>query len=207
MTDSSWNDDDAASTTPAGPPVGFDAPRPPSTSAASTTADDDGPDRTGPPADEATWVRSVYLFGACATGGVMMIGGILLAISSLVSVISPDAGLRDGWDRGFVGATAIAEEGVGLFEDFNRTNLEEEYELFCADSPEDAYCENLEEQIGSESAVPAEVIDSITIIRDEVHRQIRIASVARLVAGLAVALIGLLLFRFHSRQVTVYARS
>ncbi len=160
------------------------------------------------PADESSWVRSVYLFGACATGGIMMIAGLLVAVGSLVSVVAPDSGLRDGWDRGLVGATAIANEGLDIFDDFNRSQLEDDFDQFCDGTTDDPFCDDLEERIDTaESAIPDELSDSVFLIRDEVHRQIRYSSAAKLVGGLAVAILGLLLFRFHSKQVSVYHRS
>ncbi len=158
------------------------------------------------PVDESAWVRSVYLFGACAASGVLMIVGLLMAVGSLVAVVSPDSGLRDGWDRGLVGATQVVDEGLGVFDEFERMQRQDDFEDICDGETDDSFCEDLADSIDDEtSTIPVEVTDSIGLIRDEVHRQIRIGAIAKLVGGLALAVIGFLVFRFHSRQVTVYA--
>lgn len=160
------------------------------------------------PVDEAPWVRSIYLFGACATGGVMMIVGLFVAVASLIAVISPDSGLRDGWDRGLVGVTEVADQGLDVFEEFTRAQEEADFDSFCAEAIDDPFCDDLAERIeAGESVIPDEVTESIGLIRDEVHRQIRISSIAKLAGGLVLAIAGLFLFRFHSKQVTVYRRS
>lgn len=152
-------------------------------------------------------MRSIYLFGACATGGVLMIVGLLLFAGSLVSIVSPDSGLRDGWDRGLVGATQVADEGLVVFDEFTQMQLEDDFDRLCDRGADDPFCEDLADRIEEEaSAIPDELTDSIALIRNEVHRQIRVAAIAKLVAGLALAIIGFVLFRLHSRHVTVYAR-
>ena len=160
------------------------------------------------PVDESAWVRSVYLFGACAASGVLMIVGLLMAVGSLVAVVSPDSGLRDGWDRGLVGATQVVDEGLGVFDEFERMQRQDDFDDICDGETDDSFCEDLADGLDDEtSTIPVEVTDSIGLIRDEVHRQIRIGAIAKLVGGLALAVIGFLVFRFHSKQVTVYTRS
>ena len=217
MSDPTWNDQTVPRPTP--DPTSVATPTYPPSPASPTVGPPAGPpdgppDDTPPtgvrrePVDESPWVRSVYLFGACATGGVMIIAGLLVAIGSLVSVITPDAGLRDGWDRGLVGLTEVADNGLNAFDEFSRSSSQDQYDQLCDDAEsDDSFCNDLQDQLDNdESTIPVEVTDSIGLIRDEVHRQIRISAIAKLVGGLAVAAAGLLLFRFHSKQVTVYAR-
>lgn len=204
MTDN-WNDQTAPRqpappqypAQPAGGPPPAEGPPP---------ADSTPPKGTGRvPADETPWVRSVYLFGACATGGVLMIIGLLVTLGSVVAVASPDSGLRDGWDRGLVGATEVVDDGLDVFDEFSRMQLEDDFERFCDGRTDDSFCEDLADRIDDEvSTIPDELSDNIGLIRDEVHRQIRVGALARLVGGLALAVVGFLLFRFHSRQVSVY---
>jgi len=150
----------------------------------------------------------VYLFGACATGGVLMIAGLLLTLGSVVVAVSPDSGLRDGWDRGLVGATEVVDEGLDVLDAFERMELEDDFDRFCDGDADDQFCDDLEDRIDERSStIPDEVADGISLIRDEVHRQIRLAAVAKLVGGLVLMIVGLLVFRFHSKQVTVYRTS
>lgn len=157
------------------------------------------------PADETVWVRSVYLFGACATGGILMIIGLVVTLSSLVAVATPDSALRDGWDRGLVGATEVVDDGLDIFDEFSQMQLEDDFDRFCDRDTDDSFCDDLADRIDDEvSTIPDELTDNIGLIRDEVHRQIRVGAIAQLVGGLALAVIGFLLFRFHSRQVSIY---
>ena len=137
-----------------------------------------------------------------------MIVGLLLAIGSAVAVVTPDSGLRDGWDRGLVGVTEVVDEGLDAFEDFNTMQLEDEFDQFCDGETDDSFCEDLADRIDEQaSAVPDELTENIGVVRDEVHRQIRVSAIAKLIGGLALAIVGLLVFRFHSKQVSVYAKS
>ncbi len=202
----SWNDDQTVPRQPAPPQYATQPAGPP---AGGPPAADATPKKgtRRPPADESAWVRSVYLFGACATGGVLMIVGLLLAVGSLVAVVTPDSGLRDGWDRGLVGATAVVNEGLDAFDEFSQMQLEDDFDRFCDRDADDAFCEDLADRIDDEvSVIPDELTENVGLIRDEVHRQIRVSAIARLVGGLVLAVLGFFVFRFHSRQVTVYGK-
>ncbi len=136
-----------------------------------------------------------------------MIVGLLLAVGSLVAVVTPDSGLRDGWDRGLVGATAVVNEGLDAFDEFSQMQLEDDFDRFCDRDDDDAFCEDLADRIDDEvSVIPDELTENVGLIRDEVHRQIRVAAIAKLVGGLVLAALGFLVFRFHSKRVTVYNR-
>lgn len=206
MTDS-WNDE-TVPRQPAPPqyPTLHPGARVPPTDAPPTFATAPEGNLRGP-VDETAWVRSVYLFGACGTAGVLMIVGLLLALSSAVVAVSPDSGLRDGWDRGLVGVTQVVDEGLEVLEELDRAQLEEDFDRICDGDTDDAFCEDLADRIDENmSAIPDEVTDGIGIIRDEIHRQIRLTAMAKLVAGLVLIGVGLLLFRFHAKQVTVYRK-
>jgi len=141
---------------------------------------------------------------------VVLIGAALTA-SSAVTIISPSTGLTSGWERVLVGGTSVVEEGVKIAEEYMSTQqgevtLPEFCEGVVAESDEE-YCASITEEMeaaGDEPAIPVEVNNAISLVRDEVLHQVRMAAIGRLVIGLVVVVLGALVFRRHKNLAALY---
>jgi hypothetical protein len=161
--------------------------------------------------NESNWVRSLYVYGVCLISMLVVLVGAALTASSAVTIISPSTGLTSGWERVLVGGTSVVEEGVKIAEEYMSTqqgdmSLPEFCEGTVAEIDRE-YCASLAEDIataGDEPVIPVEVNDAITLVRDEVLHQVRMAAIGRLVIGVVVVALGILVFRRHRGLTALY---
>ncbi len=161
--------------------------------------------------NEANWVRSLYVYVVCLISMLVVLVGAALTASSVVTIISPSTGLTSGWERVLVGGTSVVEEGVKIAEEYMSTQQGEmTLPEFCdgvvAESDEE-YCASLSadmEAAGDEPVIPVAVNDAISLVREEVLHQVRMAAIGRLVIGLIVVALGVLVFRRHKALTALY---
>lgn len=160
--------------------------------------------------NESNWVRSLYVYAVCLISMIVVLIGAALTASSAVTIISPSTGLTSGWERVLVGGTSVVEEGVKIAEEYLSTQQGDmTLPYFCegevAESDEE-YCASAAEDIATvgEPVIPAEVNNAVSLVRDEVLHQVRMAAIGRLVIGLIVVALGLLVFRRHKGLTALY---
>ena len=78
---------------------------------------------------EASWVRSVYLYLMCVASVVLVGFGAIAFMLGLVHTIAPDLGHRDTLDRVGIGLANIASEVVDVVSEAEGGDSEE----FCRD--------------------------------------------------------------------------
>jgi hypothetical protein len=154
--------------------------------------------------DESTVARSVYLYAVLLLSvGAMVVGGIVMS-TSVVHLIAPDTGHRDGLDRAAVGLAEVGRDGIEIAREYleaDQPTLEE----FCGSDMDPACVEFYDGEYGSGALDVTDTLDDVvSSIQDETHRQIRMASIGWLVFGLVLLLAGLFSFRFHSRKSALY---
>jgi len=161
--------------------------------------------------NEASWVRTLYVYVVCLISMLVVLIGAALAASSAITIISPSTGLTSGWERVLVGGTSVVDEGVKIAEEYMSTqqgemSLPDFCEGVVAESDEE-YCASIAadmETAGDEPVIPVEVHDAISLVRDEVLHQVRMAAIGRLVIGLVVVALGVLVFRRHKGLTALY---
>lgn len=140
---------------------------------------------------------------------VIVLAGAALTVTSAVTIISPSTGLTSGWERLLVGGTSVVEEGVKIAEDY-MAGQQGDLPDFCEGtvSEDDVeYCDSLAEEMedtAAEPVIPAEIDDVISLVRDEVLHQVRMAAIGRLFVGLLVVALGALVFRRHKGLTALY---
>ncbi len=160
-------------------------------------------------ANEANWVRSLYVYAVCLISILMVLVGAAVAASSVVTIASPSTGLTSGWDRVLVGGTSVVEEGVKIAEQYMESQ-QNELPYFCEGevAQEDVeYCADIVDEIeagADEPIIPVEVHNAITLVKDEVLHQVRMAAIGRLVMSLVVVALGVLLFLRHKGLTAIY---
>lgn len=159
-------------------------------------------DTSAPALAESATVRSVYLYAVLGGSWVLMVAGVVLAVTSAFHIAMPSSAHRDTLDRVSVGLSNIVTEATLDLLDPN-PSLEE----FCRfESDLEACADEYESFIaifGQDS--PAEIIrDVASTIEGEVNSQIRASGMGRLVGGVALAGFGGLVFRRHRHLAVLY---
>jgi hypothetical protein len=159
-------------------------------------------------ANETNWVRSLYAYGVLLVSGLAAVGGLLLAVVSVVVLINPQSGMS-GWERVLVGVPTVLDEGIEIAESYLEEQQGELPEYCTADlteeDPDFEYCEFVRESM-EEPVIPAEAEDAIALVRDETLRQIRHGAIGKLVIGAVVFVLAALVFRRHRGLVSLYGR-
>lgn len=152
---------------------------------------------------EAPWVRSVYLYLMCLLS-VLLVGiGVVGAVTGAVHTIAPDLGHRDTLDRVGIGVSNVASEVVDLFNEGQRSSVED----YCKDVTDGR--DELDQCIQDETSLSGDSMDSIkkgiAQVKDELQSQIRNNSIDQLIRGLLLVGAGLFLFRIHGRRTELFA--
>lgn len=151
---------------------------------------------------EASWVRSVYLYSMCVVSIALIAIGALGSITGLVHTVAPDLGHRDTLDRVGIGVSNIATNVVDLINDAQGSESED----FCREVTDnndefDACMED--ETLGPDSM--SAIQDGITEVKSELRSQIRNSSIDQMIRGVLLLLAGLLLFRIHGKRTELFA--
>lgn len=150
---------------------------------------------------EASWVRSVYLYLMCLVS-ILLIGiGAIGAVTGAVHAIAPDLGHRDTLDRVGVGLSNVAVNVVGLLEESQGGGAED----FCRDVTDNA--DDFDDCLADESGGTEmdAITDGISEVRNELQSQIRNSAVDQLIRGLLLIGAGVLLFRIHGHRTELFA--
>ena len=151
---------------------------------------------------ETNWVRTTYLYVMCAVSIFLIASGAVTGVIAATNVISPSLGHRDMLDRVGIGVADIAKEIITVV---TRQTPEQQDSIieFCEDFyPADEVDQCISDQDPSQQLGP--VIDGITKVKDELESQIRYNALARLVRGIALLVVGLLLWRIHAHRTDLY---
>lgn len=151
---------------------------------------------------EASWVRSVYLYVMCAVSIALVAVGSVAFVTGLVHTVAPDLGHRDTLDRVGIGLSNIATNVVELVNDAQGGGGED----FCRDATDngDDFDACMDDQgLGGDSM--SAIQDGIDEVKSELRNQIRNSSIDQMIRGLLVLLGGLLLFRIHGHRTELFA--
>lgn len=150
---------------------------------------------------EASWVRSVYLYLMCLVS-VLLIGvGAIGAVTGAVHAIAPDLGHRDTLDRVGVGLSNVAVNVVDLIEETEGGGAED----FCRDVTDNA--NDFDDCLADESGGTEmdAIAEGISEVRNELESQIRNNAIDQLIRGLLLIGAGVLLFRIHGHRTELFA--
>ena len=150
---------------------------------------------------EASWVRSVYLYAMCVVSMALIGLGSIAAVTGVVHAIAPDLGHRDTLDRVGIGLSNVASNVVTLLDGTQNGG-----EAYCRDvtTNSDDFDSCVNEQLGGTEEMSA-IQDGISEVRSELKSQIRTSSIDLLIRGLMLIGAGLLLFRIHGHRTTLFA--
>lgn len=151
---------------------------------------------------EASWVRSVYLYLMCVVGIALVAVGAIGFVTGAVHTVAPDLGHRDTLDRVGIGLANVATNVVDLIDEA-QTGGSEEYCRDVTDNDDDF------DDCMADQAVPAESMDAIQEgigeVKSELRDQIRNNSIDQMIRGVLLVLAGLLLFRIHGDRTELFA--
>ena len=152
---------------------------------------------------EASWVRSIYLYLMCAVSIALIGLGAVGSVVGLVHTVAPDLGHRDTLDRVGIGLANIATSVVDLVDETQGGDAEG----FCRDvtESEEDFEACVEDQSGGGAGQMSAIQDGISDVKDELRTQIRNSSVDQMIKGLLLVGAGLLLFRIHSSRTELFA--
>lgn len=150
---------------------------------------------------EASWVRSVYLYLMCLVSIVLIGLGAIGAVTGAVHAIAPDLGHRDTLDRVGIGLSNVAVDVVDLLEETEGGSAED----FCRDVTDNA--DDFDDCVDAESSSSemGSITDGIAEVRNELESQIRNNSIDQLIRGLLLIGAGVLLFRIHGHRTELFA--
>ena len=151
---------------------------------------------------EASWVRSVYLYLMCVASVVLVGFGAIAFMLGLVHTIAPDLGHRDTLDRVGIGLANIATEVVDVVSEAEGGDSE----AFCRDVTDSdaAFDDCLADQGIGDDATTA-IQDGIGEVRSELQSQIRNNSIDHMIRGMLAIVAGGLLFHIHGRRTELFA--
>jgi hypothetical protein len=153
---------------------------------------------------ESTWVRSVYLYAMCAIA-VLLVGiGAVTTVIAGSSAISPSLGHRDTLDRVGIGFSNVATDIVNIIADqsgFDRQAVEDQCKSYYDDKADVASCVSEMDPTAQLNSI----VKGIHSVRNELESQIRYSAFARIIRGLAMLIVGWLLWRFHAHRTDLYS--
>ena len=151
---------------------------------------------------EASWVRSVYLYLMCVASVVLVGFGAIAFMLGLVHTIAPDLGHRDTLDRVGIGLANIATEVVDVVSEAEGGDSEE----FCRDVTDtDADFDDCMADQGIGDDATTAIQDGIGEVRSELQSQIRNNSIDHMIRGMLAIVAGGLLFHIHGRRTELFA--
>ena len=151
---------------------------------------------------EASWVRSVYLYLMCAASVVLVGFGAIAFMLGLVHTIAPDLGHRDTLDRVGIGLANIASDVVDVVSEAEGGDSED----FCRDvTDSDAAFDDCMADQGIGDDATTAIQDGIGEVRSELQSQIRNNSIDHMIRGMLAIVAGGLLFHIHGRRTELFA--
>lgn len=152
---------------------------------------------------ESTTARSTYLYVVLLMSMIGAVVGGIIAITSVVHLIEPDTGYRDGLDRAAAGFVEVAGDGLDVARGYLDADTPTVGEL-CGSDMEPDCVDYYDSAYGSETDVTESIDGILTSIQDETRRQIRMASIGWLVIGLVLLSSSLRVFRYHAPKSALY---
>jgi hypothetical protein len=151
---------------------------------------------------EASWVRSVYLYLMCLVSIVLVGFGAIAFVLGFVHTIAPDLGHRDTIDRVGIGLANIASEVVDVLNEAEGGDSE----AFCRDvTDSDSDFEDCMDDQGVSEDATDSIQNGIAEVKSELEGQIRNNSIDHMIRGLLLIGAGALLFHIHGRRTELFA--